>query len=203
VGLRLFVISFMTGVCAVLLILVAASILLDSDDSAADASGQVPATEISQGQTIQAVATPAPTTSAQPLVLDPTSPPAPTATLEPTATSAPTETPQPTATPTPELPPAPAVPTAPLPPAGLTASLNGGAVVLTWNAVPGAGYYNIYRSQVPGGGPGATYVAIGSSGAPTVQDSTVQSGQTYYYVVTSSAAGLESDSSNEAAISIP
>jgi hypothetical protein len=75
--------------------------------------------------------------------------------------------------------------------------------VLSWQPISGAGYYNVYRSQVPGGGPGATYVALGSSGAPSYVDLTAQAGQPYYYVVTASSGGIESAPSNEASLQVP
>jgi fibronectin type 3 domain-containing protein len=75
--------------------------------------------------------------------------------------------------------------------------------VLNWNPVAGAAYYNVYRSQLVGGGPGATYVALGSSGAPSFVDATAAPGQTFFYVVTASSGGTESASSNEAAVQIP
>lgn len=57
-------------------------------------------------------------------------------------------------------------------------------VTLSWNAVPGqAVYYNVYRSQTPGaynmGAPLASMLSV-----PTYNDTTVVSGQTYYWVVT-------------------
>jgi fibronectin type 3 domain-containing protein len=84
----------------------------------------------------------------------------------------------------------------------LTASYVDAGVTLIWNAVPGAAYYNIYRSEVQGGGPGATYVALGSSGTSSIRDLNVAPGQTYYYVVTTSADGIESSSSAEVSVII-
>lgn len=64
--------------------------------------------------------------------------------------------------------------------------------------------YNIYRGAQSGG----PYTAIGSANDPTAQaytDSTVVSGVTYYYVVTSYAASVDAESidSNEIQVIIP
>lgn len=62
--------------------------------------------------------------------------------------------------------------------------------------------YNIYRSAVTGG----SYFRMNSSliGALTYSDSTVQSGQTYYYVATAvESAGNESGYSNEVSANVP
>jgi hypothetical protein len=111
-----------------------------------------------------------------------------------------TPTPIPTVAPSPT--PTPAGPVVFGRPVGLAATVEGAAVVLTWQPVPGA-YYNVYRSETPGGGSGAVYAALGSSGTPRFVDSSVQRGVTYYYVVTASGGGIESPSSAEASIRIP
>jgi fibronectin type 3 domain-containing protein len=61
--------------------------------------------------------------------------------------------------------------------------------------------YNVYRSTTPGG----PYVRIASSvNAPPYDDSLVNGGRTYYYVVTSvDAAGRESRYSSEISAAIP
>lgn len=62
--------------------------------------------------------------------------------------------------------------------------------------------YKIYRGTQSGG----PYAVLGSGNgtATTYTDGTVQSGQTYYYVVTAvDSAGLESVYSNQAQAVIP
>jgi fibronectin type 3 domain-containing protein len=77
------------------------------------------------------------------------------------------------------------------------------STALNWNAststVTG---YNVYRTTTSGSG----YTKINSSlvGGLTYTDSTVSSGQTYYYVTTSvDGSGTESNYSNEAQAIIP
>ena len=75
-------------------------------------------------------------------------------------------------------------------------------VDLTWNASSGAVGYNIYRGTVSGG----PYTMINSSldSTTTYTDSTVVSGQTYYYVATAvNSASEESGYSNQATAVIP
>ncbi len=75
-------------------------------------------------------------------------------------------------------------------------------VDLTWNASAGAVGYNIYRGQVSGG----PYTMINSSldGTTSYTDSTVVSGQTYYYVATAvNSESQESGYSNQATAVIP
>jgi hypothetical protein len=116
----------------------------------------------------------------------------------------PTETVVPEPSPTPVSETQPVAQGVAAPPTGLSLTYAAGqGVVLAWNQVSDAAYYNVYRSQVPGGGPSATYTAIGSSGASSFVDGTAISGQSYYYVVTASSGGVESDSSNEASIQVP
>jgi hypothetical protein len=77
------------------------------------------------------------------------------------------------------------------------------AVMLTWNAsTSNVTGYRAYRATSPGG----PYTLLNSSPTPQLRytDSTVQSGTTYYYVVTAVAAGSsESDYSNQASVNIP
>jgi hypothetical protein len=76
-------------------------------------------------------------------------------------------------------------------------------VVLSWNASasPVIGY-NIYRGQVSGGP--YTKVTSAPVGVASGVDSTVQSGSTYYYTVTSiDSSNLESGFSNETSAIIP
>ncbi len=75
-------------------------------------------------------------------------------------------------------------------------------VDLTWNASAGAVGYNIYRSQVSGG----PYTMINTSldGTTSYTDSTVASGETYYYVATAvNSESQESGYSNQATAVIP
>ncbi len=93
----------------------------------------------------------------------------------------------------------------------VVASLGGGCVTgdphsvsLSWTASvsPGVAGYNVYRSTVSGG------PYIGQNSSPVTgtsySDSTVQAGQTYYYVATAvDNSGNESPFSNEAQAIIP
>ena len=76
-------------------------------------------------------------------------------------------------------------------------------VSLSWTAstTTDVTSYNVYRGTVSGG----PYAQIGSSEAPTTQytDATVDSSQTYYYVVTAVDPSGESQYSNEASAAIP
>jgi hypothetical protein len=75
-------------------------------------------------------------------------------------------------------------------------------VDLSWNAVSGVAGYNVYRGTVSGG----PYTMINSSldGTTTYIDSTVVSGTTYYYVVTSvDSDQAESGYSNQAQAVVP
>jgi fibronectin type 3 domain-containing protein len=94
--------------------------------------------------------------------------------------------------------------------ATLTIALQGAAVApvshsatLSWAAsTSSVSGYNVYRSGVSGG----PYTLLNSSLVPslTYTDSTVQAGQTYYFMVTSvSSTGVESSGSNEVSSTIP
>jgi fibronectin type 3 domain-containing protein len=75
-------------------------------------------------------------------------------------------------------------------------------VDLTWDASSGAVGYNVYRGTVSGG----PYSMINSTLDTTTAytDSTVASGQTYYYVVTAiNSESQESGYSNQAQAVIP
>jgi len=75
-------------------------------------------------------------------------------------------------------------------------------VDLTWNAASGAVGYNIYRGTASGG----PYTTINSSldGTTSYVDSTVVSGQTYYYVATTvNSESEESAYSNQTTAVIP
>ena len=75
------------------------------------------------------------------------------------------------------------------------------SVALSWTASTSTvSGYNVYRSTADGGG----YSRIGSPGATQYDDATVQSGTTYYYVVTAvDSEGNESVYSNQAQAIIP
>lgn len=88
--------------------------------------------------------------------------------------------------------------TGPDTPTGLTATAHNLSVDLSWNPTPGAFLYEIWRSPLSGGG----YTLVGSAagGATyTDQDSGLQSGTRYYYVVKAiDQQQNESGPSNEA-----
>lgn len=77
------------------------------------------------------------------------------------------------------------------------------SVTLTWNAsTSGVAGYRAYRATSPGG----PYTSLNTAPNPQLRwtDSTVESGTTYYYVVTSVAANAaESAYSNQASAAIP
>lgn len=86
---------------------------------------------------------------------------------------------------------------APPGPANLAATAESNSVSLTWDAVPGAASYRVYRSTLAGqyGAPLAT------PASPSHVDATVSNGITYYYVVTALSDGnAESARSNEVAV---
>jgi fibronectin type 3 domain-containing protein len=77
------------------------------------------------------------------------------------------------------------------------------SVTLSWTASTSTvSGYNIYRGTVSGG----PYTQVNTALEPALNyvDNTVQSGQTYYYVVTSvDYSGTESGFSNQATASVP
>ena len=75
------------------------------------------------------------------------------------------------------------------------------SVGLTWNPVSGAAGYSVYRGTVSGG----PYALLASAIATaSFTDTTVVSGQTYYFVVTDSdLTGQESTYSNEVPAVVP
>jgi hypothetical protein len=90
-----------------------------------------------------------------------------------------------------------------------TASLSGAGthdVILTWTAstTPGVGGYNVYRGATSGG-EGATPLNSSPINGTTYCDSTVQAGQTYYYVITAVASNdvTQSAASNEVSATVP
>jgi fibronectin type 3 domain-containing protein len=74
---------------------------------------------------------------------------------------------------------------------------------LSWIASPSTVIgYNVYRATISGG----PYTRLNSSLIPTTQysDVNVQSGQTYYYVVTAmDSSNMESSYSNQSSATIP
>jgi fibronectin type 3 domain-containing protein len=77
------------------------------------------------------------------------------------------------------------------------------SVSLSWNASTSLNVvaYNIYRATVSGGSYG---LQNSMNASTTYTDKTVQSGQTYYYVVTAvDSAGAESGYSNQVQAIIP
>lgn len=196
--LRLLLTAFATGVCLVLFALIAAITFFDSEPTRTSGiTVPVPALAMTPtpDQSVQIEASQAPVSGQQVQSQEATTTPEP----------APTDTLAPVPTPTLEPLTQPAIVAGnPAPPGGLTAAYTAGqGVTLSWNPVTGAAYYNVYRSQLAGGGPGATYVALGSSGATAFLDSAAAPGQIYYYVVTASSGGTESSSSNEASVQVP
>jgi hypothetical protein len=131
--------------------------------------------------------TPAPSTTATPAPASPT-PTSAAVTPSPTATAAATATPAATSTPASfqQLP----------APTNLAAWARRGSIVLNWDSVRAKLRYNVYRSTTPGSYSSTPYAA-GISGS-RYTDSNVQSGVTYYYVVTATDGTRESAQSNEA-----
>jgi hypothetical protein len=87
-------------------------------------------------------------------------------------------------------------------PTGLTATVEtAGQVDLDWDGVALADSYNVYRADDSGG----PYDLLASEvSATTFSDTSVESGESYYYVVTAVHAdsGCESDQSDEASIAL-
>ncbi len=79
------------------------------------------------------------------------------------------------------------------PPTGLTASAGNAAVALSWTASAGATGYTVKRATTPGG----PYTAQGTTAATTFTNSSLTNGTSYYYIVTATAAGIESGPANE------
>jgi hypothetical protein len=92
-------------------------------------------------------------------------------------------------------------------PAAIAVSGNGvtqtqHTVGLSWNASTSATGYNIYRSATSG--TGYARVNSGPDGVLNFSDTSVQNGQTYYYVTTAvDASGQESGYSSEVSVVIP
>jgi mannan endo-1,4-beta-mannosidase len=82
-------------------------------------------------------------------------------------------------------------------PANLSASAGDRQVHLSWNAVPGASYYNIYWSTNPGVKK-TNGTKIGNITDTSYIHDNLTNGTTYYYVVTAVNSYGESSESNEA-----
>jgi fibronectin type 3 domain-containing protein len=80
-------------------------------------------------------------------------------------------------------------------PAGLVATPGPEQIGLTWNAVPGAATYNVYRG-LASGGEATTPIATGLT-SPAYTDKSLVDGQSYYYTVTAVDFGGESPASDE------
>ena len=79
-------------------------------------------------------------------------------------------------------------------PANLTATAGDAQVLLTWNSVTNADYYNLKRSTNNGG----PYTVIKSLTSTNFTDTNVVNGTTYYYVVSGYGVGGESANSTQA-----
>ncbi len=89
----------------------------------------------------------------------------------------------------------------PAPPASVAATPAGSdSIVISWAPASGATGYNVYRTTVPrdGGYPLGSKVNAQPLTSSSVTDIGLASGQTYYYVVTSVASGVEGAPSSEA-----
>ncbi len=76
----------------------------------------------------------------------------------------------------------------------ITAAPESGKVTVSWSAVSGADSYDVYRTELSGG----AYTLIGNTNTTSYEDTTVNNGTRYYYVVKSkSATLLVSEFSNE------
>jgi fibronectin type 3 domain-containing protein len=92
------------------------------------------------------------------------------------------------------------MPGLPAMPTGVTATAGGAKVTVAWSAVTGAASYNVYRS-LTSGGPGTL---VGSPSSATFNDTVVNSGTTYFYVVTSvNLAGESPPSAEVSAVPFP
>jgi len=65
---------------------------------------------------------------------------------------------------------------------------------LTWDAVPGATRYTVYRSTTPGG----PYTQVAVVGGTSYANTRLSPGTTYYYVVRATTPAGVSPNSNEA-----
>ena len=73
-------------------------------------------------------------------------------------------------------------------------------ITVTWNSVPRAASYNVYRRPYRS----ETYTKVGTSNTNSYEDPAVQSGERYCYVVTSiDSKGNESARSKELCPTVP
>ena len=83
-------------------------------------------------------------------------------------------------------------------PSGLTAEDGGSeGITLSWDVVPGAGSYSVYRAG-GSGGPDAAVAFIGSSVTPGFMDTKAQGGYLYTYFVRAAAGNFEGPASGTA-----
>ena len=87
--------------------------------------------------------------------------------------------------------------TAPAVATGLTATPGDAQVLLTWNPLPNATGYNVYRSTTSGSGY-AKITTIAPSVANAYLDGSRTNGSTYYYIVKAIIGGTEGGSSSQA-----
>ena len=79
-------------------------------------------------------------------------------------------------------------------PSGMTLTPGNSKVSFSWTAIAGAASYTVKRATVSGG----PYTSVGTTATASFTDSAVTNGQTYYYIVTSTVDGVESQPSTEA-----
>jgi len=79
-------------------------------------------------------------------------------------------------------------------PSGIWAQAKSASNVISWNSVPGATSYNVYRGTTAGGESSAPYQNVFSA---NLTDSGVSSGNNYYYKVTALYGKLEGSRSSE------
>ncbi|MDR0421727.1 MAG: hypothetical protein LBH72_01790 [Proteiniphilum sp.] len=77
-------------------------------------------------------------------------------------------------------------------PTGLSATKNENQISLSWNSVPGASFYRVYRSSSSSG----SYSVIGTSNANNTNDNSPLNGYNYYKVTALNSSGKESNMSN-------
>lgn len=90
--------------------------------------------------------------------------------------------------------------TTPEPPATITAQGGLGSVALTWDAVPGAAGYRVYRSPVAVGGFRPVSDVIAET---TYTDTTAANGYRFYYAIASSSADGLAGSLSRSAMAVP
>ncbi len=83
-------------------------------------------------------------------------------------------------------------------PAGLTTSVSGSSVSLSWGAVSGATEYHILRGTTSGG----PYTQIGTSTTASFTDSGLANGTYFYVVRAATSASCESANSNQASATV-